>query len=336
MIEIVRDKSLKNLNTFGIEARSAIYAEFGSADDLREIFSYPEVVGKPWYVLSGGSNILLTGDFDGLLLHPVSGKTDVLERKGQDVILKADAGVEWEDFVAQCVAEGYWGVENLAGIPGFAGSAPIQNIGAYGREAKDVIESVEYYDSAAGQTVTLSAAECAFGYRDSIFKRELKGRAIILSVVFRLSLIANPMLDYGDLRTETERLGGATLENISRAVVAIRNRKLPDPKVIGNSGSFFKNPVVSAERAEELKRKFSDMPSYPAKDGVKLAAGWLIDRAGWKGYREGDAGVHERQALVLVNYGRANGCDILSLADKIRKDVAAKFGVDIEMEVNIL
>lgn len=336
MATIERDKELKPFNTFGISARAAGFAEFRDKSDLDRIFADRQWSGKPWYVVSGGSNVLLTGDYDGLILHPAARQVEEVGRDDASVTLRVEAGKDWDEFVAGCVESGFGGVENLSDIPGYVGACPVQNIGAYGAEAKDTIVGVEAYLTENGTVRTYTNAECRFGYRESIFKHELKGKAIILSVTFRLSLRPSFNLGYGDLLRETEALGGPSLSTVRQAVMAIRAAKLPDPKVLGNSGSFFKNPVVPAETAEALKAVYPELPVYPAAEGAKLAAGWLIDRAGLKGYRQGNAGVHEKQALVLVNYGGATGADILALADHVIGTVREKFGITLGMEVNVL
>ena len=336
MNRIERDKELKELNTFGIPARAAGYAEFRDKADLDSLFSDPQWHGKPWYILSGGSNVLLTGDYPGLILHPVANRIRETDRDEDSVTLNADAGVDWDHFVRYCVGKGYGGVENLSDIPGYVGACPVQNIGAYGVEVKDSIQEVEAYLVETGEIRRFSRDECRFGYRESVFKQEWKGKAVILSVTFRLSLYPEFRIGYGDLSREVEALGGTSLDNVRRAVLSIRAAKLPDPKLLGNSGSFFKNPVVDETRAAELKAGYPDMPTYPTAAGVKLAAGWLIDRAGLKGFRQGNAGVHEKQALVLVNYGGATGQDILRLADHVIATVEEKFGIRLGMEVNVL
>lgn len=335
-MNIQSGKALQELNTFHIAARAAGYAEFDNADDLKAILADPLWQGRPWYVVSGGSNILLTGDYDGLILHPTGQGIEEIARDDRSVTLRAQAGVNWDTFVAHCVERGFGGVENLSDIPGYVGACPVQNIGAYGVEVKDTIVEVEAYLVETGEIRCFSNAECRFGYRESVFKHEWKGRAIVISVTFQLSLQPVFNIGYGDLSRETAALGGPSLENIRRAVMAIRAAKLPDPNVLGNSGSFFKNPVVAEAQAEALRAKYPDMPAYPAPEGVKLAAGWLIDRAGLKGFRQGDAGVHEKQALVLVNYGGATGQDILALADHVIRTVEQRFGVRLSMEVNVL
>ncbi len=337
MIREFSDHPLRGLNSFHADETACRLIEFDSAGDLDTIFATGRRPGK-WYVLGGGNNILFTRRYDGVLLHPAIGGITVTDEDEATLTAEVGAAVEWDDLVAWSVGRGLWGAENLSLIPGTAGAAPVQNIGAYGAEAKDVISRVHWFDTERCEHRTLAADECRFAYRDSIFKHELRGRAVITSVEVRFGKTAAPNLGYGDLLRETEARGGATLANIREAVCAIRRSKLPDTAVLGNAGSFFKNPVVSRSEAERLKERYGDMPVYPTADPArcKLAAGWLIDRAGMKGYREGAAGVHERQALVLVNFGGATGEQIMALARKVQRTVADMFGVTIEPEVNIL
>ncbi len=336
MIDRYQNISLKEYNSFGVEASAAEMLCWKDEQELRAIFR-TELAGRPWYVLGGGNNILFTKDFEGVLLHSVARGIALTHDDAQRVTVRVEAGAEWDDVVAWCVERGLWGVENLSLIPGYAGAAPVQNIGAYGSEIKDVIETVEVLFADTLENRTFTREECRFGYRESIFKQELRGRAIITAVTLGLTREASPNLSYGHLEAEVTRLGGPTLENIRRAVTGIRQSKLPDPKVTGNAGSFFKNPVVAQAKIEELKAVHPDMPVYGAAPGYgKLAAGWLIDRAGWKGRSLGRAGVHADQALVLVNMGGATGAEILALAAAIRRDVEAKFGVALDMEVNVL
>lgn len=337
MIKEYHDIDLGAWNTFGISARCGRFVEYDSADDLQRIFGRHEIAAGRWAVLGGGSNILLTGDFDGTILHPAGRQIAVVSDDGTRVCVRADAGVVWDEMVAWYTDSGLWGAENLSYIPGSVGAAPVQNIGAYGVEAKDIIESVEMYDVRSGKMLTLAAGHCGFGYRDSVFKRELKGRVVITAVNFTLSRTPAPRLGYGDLQRHVEAAGDATLGNIRGAVTAIRRQKLPEPSEMGNAGSFFKNPVVCSQVADALRGEYPDMPLYPAPQPgcVKLAAGWLIDRCGWKGRTLGRAGVHARQALVLVNRGGATGEEVLELARRIREDVHGRFGVEIEMEVNV-
>lgn len=335
MIREFHHISLRTRNSFGVEQRAARLVEFENAEDLHTFFAGGEP--ERWMVLSGGNNVLFTCDYPGVLLTPVSQRIEVLSDERDTVRLHADAGVEWDDLVAWSVERGLWGLENLSLIPGKAGAAPVQNIGAYGCEAADAIERVHFYRVAADREEALDAAACGFGYRESIFKHELKGKVVITGIDLRLSRTPRPQLGYGDVEREVAARGEVTLRNIRDAICAIRRAKLPDPAVTGNAGSFFKNPVVTAETAERLCALYPDLPHFPAPDGrVKLAAGWLIDRAGLKGYRSGSVGVHERQALVLVNHGGATGGEVIALARYVQQTVREQFGVDIDTEVNIL
>ncbi len=336
MIQRYEQINLRDRNSFRVEQRAACLVEFETAEELRSLFA----AGVPdrWTVLAGGNNILFTRDYEGLLLTPVARGIERLEEDAASVLLRVEAGVEWDDLVARAVDEGLWGIENLSLIPGKAGAAPVQNIGAYGCEVKDVIERVHCFDTETLRERVLERDACAFGYRDSIFKRELKGRAIITAIEVRLSRRPQPKLGYGDVEREVAARGGATLHNIREAICAIRRAKLPDPAVTGNAGSFFKNPVVERATAERLLALHPDMPHYATADPgrVKLAAGWLIDRAGLKGYAEGRVGIHERQALVLVNRGGATGAEVIAFARRVQQRVAERFGVEIDTEVNIL
>lgn len=336
MIEILKNHPLRDLNSFHVEEQAECIIGFDQAEDLDTIFAEgqaPEV----WYVLGGGNNILFTKRFEGTLIKPKGQNILIKEDDDLGTLIEAEAGVDWDSLVEWCVERGLWGAENLSLIPGTVGAAPVQNIGAYGAEAKDVIERVHFFDVEQRKHLSLSNAECCFAYRDSIFKRELKGRAIITSVEMRLKKNAQPNLGYGDLAREVEARGGATLQNIRAAVCAIRESKLPDTSVLGNAGSFFKNPIVDTNIGEALRVQYENMPLYPVSDEkCKLAAGWLIDKAGLKGYRQGNVGVHERQALVLVNFGGATGAEVIALSDKVRECVTEKFGISIEPEVNIL
>lgn len=337
MIKEYIDYPLRELNSFHVEEQAARIIEFDSPNDLDKIFSAENRPPK-WYVLGGGNNILFTQRYDGVLIHPMGCGISIIDEDNDSITICAEAAVEWDDLVENCVERGLWGAENLSLIPGSVGASPVQNIGAYGAEAKDIIYRVHYFDTEECKHLTLSNAECRFAYRDSIFKQELKGRAIITSVEFKLSKHPAPNLGYGDLAAEVEARGGATLINIREAVCDIRRRKLPDTSKIGNAGSFFKNPVVDKSVADKLKASHEDMPIYPTADPdkCKLAAGWLIDRAGLKGARRGNVGVHERQALVLVNFGGATGADVINLAHEVQKTVYETFGIWIEAEVNIL
>lgn len=335
MIREFHQISLRTRNSFGVDQQAARLAEFETPEDLRTFFAAG--IPRRWLVLAGGNNILFTRDYDGVLLTPVARQITLLSDDGEEVRVRADAGVEWDDLVEWAVERGLWGIENLSLIPGKAGAAPVQNIGAYGCEAKDAIRRVEMYCVETGAMLRLDAAHCGFGYRESVFKHDLKGKVIITAVEIALSHAPRPRLGYGDVEREVEARGGVTLRNIREAICSIRRAKLPDPAVLGNAGSFFKNPVVGAAAAERLLAEYPDMPHYPAPEGrVKLAAGWLIDRAGMKGRREGAVGVHERQALVLVNHGGATGGEVIAFAHKVQAEVRRKFGIKIDTEVNIL
>ncbi len=337
MKRIYNNINLANRNSFGVVESAATLVEFDTVDDIREYFT----TEKPerWYVLGAGNNTLFTKFYDGALIVPKSGARTILSDDGERVDIRVEAAHDWDELVAWSVEQGLWGIENLSAIPSSVGAAPVQNIGAYGAEAKDAITVVEYFDTRTMEVVRLSNEECRFAYRESIFKQELKGVAVILAVEFRLSRTPRPNLGYGDVIKEVEARGGATLGNIRDAICAIRGSKLPDPKVLGNAGSFFKNPIVEREVAEALLECYADMPHYPVagdETKEKLAAGWLIDKSGLKGYRNGAVGVHERQALVLVNYGGATGGEVIALAEYVCGEVKRNFGVEISPEVNIL
>lgn len=290
-------------------------------------------------VFGGGSNILLTRDWPGvILLNEITGM-EVVEETDEHVVVRSGAGELWHQFVTYCVGQGWGGIENLSLIPGKVGAAPMQNIGAYGVEIKDVFDHLEALRLSDGAVVRFSAAECRFGYRESFFKREGKGQYIILNVAFKLAKHPQVHTHYGSIKHELEKRGitQPSIQDVSDAVISIRRSKLPDPLALGNAGSFFKNPVVSAELADRIKAEYPDMVSFPAGDGqVKLAAGWLIEKAGWKGFREANLGVHKDQALVLVNYGGSTGKAIYDLSTRVLESVKEKFGVELEREVNIV
>ena len=337
MIRCFENADLSGRNSFHVVQRATCLAEFDSPEELSHIFArYKDIPRHK--VLSGGNNILFTRDFDGLLITPCGQGISVVDSDKERVIVRVEAGVEWDDFVSWCVDHELWGAENLSLIPGKAGAAPVQNIGAYGVEVKDIIRSVEMYVIESDNFLTLAAEHCSFGYRDSVFKNLLADKIIITAVEFTLSRLPQPKLGYGDVIRETEARGGAALRNIRDAICSIRRSKLPDTAVLGNAGSFFKNPVVSSDEAEALLAEHPDMPLYPAADPQcrKLAAGWLIDKAGMKGFRQGRVGVHDRQALVLVNFGGATGSEVLELAHTVQQRVKSAFGIDIDTEVNIL
>ncbi len=336
MIRYYENIDISERNSFHVRQTAKHLVEFDRAEELPEIFA--KYKPESWYVLSGGNNILFTQDIEPLLITPCDNRIEVISEGSTTVRVKVGAGVEWDDLVAWSVERDLWGIENLSLIPGKAGAAPVQNIGAYGVEAKDTIKSVEMYFVEGGNFITLAAEHCAFGYRESVFKHSLKGRVVITAIEIELSKVANPRLGYGDVIREVEARGGATLANIRDAICSIRRSKLPDTAVLGNAGSFFKNPIVEQKVAERLLAEYPDMPHYPAAEEgkVKLAAGWLIDKSGMKGYKEGNVGVHERQALVLVNLGGATGGEVITFAHKVVATVKERFGIEISPEVNVL
>jgi UDP-N-acetylmuramate dehydrogenase len=334
-LDIRHGQSLRALNSFGIDAKAAAYLRVTGIDGLRAVRADPALAAMRRLVLGGGSNLLLTRDFDGLVLHMANLGIVVTGEDEDHVFVTAQAGENWHGFVQWTIEHGLPGLENLSLIPGSVGASPIQNIGAYGSELADCFHSLRAFDFDTGEILSLTKLDCAFGYRDSVFKHGLRDRAVIVEVTFALPKCWQPNLRYAELATEVASRGMAspTAKDISDAVIAIRTRKLPDPALIGNAGSFFKNPVVSVEKRSTLLAQHPALVSYPQADGsYKLAAGWLIDQCGWKGKSLGSAGVHEKQALVLVNRGGATGTDILQLAKAISEDVHARFGVLLEPE----
>ena len=333
MITEHRDFQLRPYNTFGIEARAAEFIDYTDACDLSDIFPLAGVAR--WLHIGGGSNLLFTRDYDGLVLHSSATGVEVVAEDDETVDVRACAGLGWDDFVSMCVGRGWTGAENLSLIPGEVGASAVQNIGAYGVEACDLIRCVETFDTENRCHRTFEASECGYSYRDSRFKHEKQ--YIVTHVTYRLSKRFKPDLSYGNLSSifvgQEDRLTPAALRE---AVIGIRRAKLPDPEVTGNAGSFFMNPVVSEDKYRQLLSVYPSMPAYKVAGGVKLPAGWLIDRCGWKGRSLGRAGVHPKQALVLVNLGGATAEDIMRLAATIEADVADKFGVAIKPEVNYI
>ena len=329
-------KNLKEYNTFGISVKAEMFAVFSSIEELKQILSFRNK--KKLLVLGGGSNLLLTKDFDGLVIKNEIKRFEVIEETASEVIVESGAGENWHEFVLNCIDKGFGGIENLSLIPGSVGASPMQNIGAYGVEIKDVFESLSAYHIASGEIHYFDKTKCEFGYRESIFKNKVKGEYIILTVTFRLT--KNPTINssYGAINEQLKVMGiqVPTIKELSAAVIAIRQSKLPDPKIIGNAGSFFKNPTVEIALLEQIQKNYPDIPNYPALNGRKLAAGWLIEKAGWKGRTFDNYGVHKLQALVLVNYGNCTGQEIFDLSSQIIQDVFDKFGVLLEREVNIL
>lgn len=336
---IYQNISLKPYNTFGLEAKAAQFVECNTVEEVQVLCITFNLSQREILVLGGGSNVLLTKDFEGMVVKMnLKGIAKVNETE-EHIFIKANSGENWHEFVLYCVEKGYGGVENLSLIPGCIGAAPMQNIGAYGVEVKDVIEEVQAVEISTGIKTSFSNAECKFGYRESIFKNEAKGKYIITSVTYKLSKKPQLNISYGAIKDVLQEKGIATpsLKDVSDAVIAIRSSKLPDPKVLGNSGSFFKNPEIEDSIYTQLKASYPTIPGYPtASNQVKVPAGWLIEQCGWKGKRVGNTGAHKDQALVLVNYGNATGDEIFGLALEIQKSVKDKFGIHIIPEVNII
>lgn len=334
-MKITQHAGLGGHNTMGIEAVADCLVEWSSPEELRAVL---EDLERPLLAIGQGSNLVFMDDFHGTVLVSAIRDIEVIGQDRDSVLVKVGSGYVWDDFVTYSVLNGWWGVENLAAIPGQVGASAVQNIGAYGQESSDCIDTVIAVSLEDGSMREFSKEECRYAYRQSIFKNGLKGRYAISHVIFRLSLKPAPKLSYGNLAQKVEALGGPTLKNISGAVRDIRAEKLPDPAVLGNAGSFFMNPVIPLPQYRDLLKSFPDMPSYPAADGgmVKVPAGWLIEHAGWKGRSMGPAAVYERQALVLVNKGGATGADILALANAITDSVKEKYGISLNPEANLI
>ena len=335
-MDIQQNISLKSYNTFSIDIKARRFVNITSLNELKNIIRSE----KLFFVLSGGSNLLLTKDIDKLVIHLNTKGIEVLQETNNDIFIKVQAGENWHEFVLWCIDHNYGGVENLSLIPGNVGTAPIQNIGAYGVELKDSMHNLEALEIDGLNAKTFTNKNCAFGYRNSIFKNELKGKYIITSVTFKLSKNTHKLnSSYGAIQSELDKsnIKNPTIKDISNAVITIRQSKLPDPKEIGNSGSFFKNPIISTTDFKSLQKTYPDAPHYiVSKNEIKVPAGWLVEQCGFKGKRFGDAGVHKKQALVLVNYGNATGEEILTLSKKIQNAVFKKFKIKLEAEVNII
>jgi UDP-N-acetylmuramate dehydrogenase len=327
--------SLKKHNTFGIDVTAKRFVSVNTIHELKEVLEEE----KDIFILSGGSNMLLTKDIEKLVVH-INLKGISMKQDWDTVDVTVSAGEDWHQFVLWCLNLNFGGLENLSLIPGNVGTSPIQNIGAYGVEVKDLITEVKGVDIATGELKTFSNEDCQFGYRNSIFKNELKGKIILTSVTFRLTTNQHKInTSYGAIEAElaAHNIKKPTIQQVAAAVIKIRQSKLPDPKQIGNSGSFFKNPVIAVSHFEKLKTEYPNIPSYPISDSeIKVPAGWLIEQAGFKGNRFGEYGVHEKQALVLVNYGNASGADIYALAQKIQQTISDQFGISLEIEVNVI
>ena len=330
--------SLLPYNTFGMDVKASRFVEYASVEELRGLWNAErEAVARALHI-GGGSNLLFASDYEGLILHSAIKGYTVVKETEEEVEVRVGAGEVWDDFVAYTVANGWYGAENLSLIPGEVGASAVQNIGAYGVEAKDLIVSVDTFGLETGEERRFMQEECRYAYRESIFKQELKGKYAVTFVTYRLKKHPVFHLEYGNIRAELEKQGcQVDLENVRRIIIAIRQAKLPDPKVLGNAGSFFMNPVVPKMQFEALLAQYPDMPHYPVDEAhVKIPAGWMIDRCGWKGKRVGHAGVHEKQALVLVNCGGATGKEVMHLAEEIVASVRERFGVTIRPEVNYI
>ena len=338
MIRLYTNFPLKKHNTFGTKATTKYYFEFTEPEDLPLFLS----TNKDWptlqiLILGEGSNLLFVDDFPGLIIQPNIPGIEIVHEDRNNIWLEVGAGVNWDQLVEFAVSHRWGGIENLSLIPGKVGAAAVQNIGAYGMEIQNRIESVTGFNLETQTAYTIEAVDCQYAYRDSIFKNQLKNRFVITSVVFKLDKFPEFLLNYGDLEAEVKLLGEINLRNIRQAVIGIRESKLPDPAITGNAGSFFKNPIMEVSQAEKLLANYPNMPHYTATKGkTKLAAGWLIEQCGWKGFRRGSVGVHEKQALVLVNFGDATGREIYELSEEIRQSVHEKFRIELEREVNVV
>jgi UDP-N-acetylmuramate dehydrogenase len=338
-MSVLENVSLRPYNTFGINATARYFASFSSTESLQAILEDPKWEDVPKIILGGGSNILLTRDYEGLVLKNEIKGIKVIKEDAEHVYVQAGAGENWHQFVLYCIEKNLAGLENLSLIPGNVGASPMQNIGAYGVEIKDVFYELDAWHVQDQKLVKFNKEACEFGYRESVFKRKYKDQFVILQVTYKLNKTPHFNTSYGAIEQEMERMGvkELSIRAISDAVIHIRSSKLPNPAEIGNAGSFFKNPEISKEKYEALKEAFPAIVAYPLPhEHYKLAAGWLIEQAGWKGYRDGDAGVHAKQALVLVNYGNAKGEQLVELSWKVIESVKEKFGVVLEREVNIV
>lgn len=341
MIGLLENISLKKYNSFGIDVSAAYFSNFSSVDEAKELLAFNKTRNEKQetLILGGGSNILFTKNFDGLVIKNEIAGIEKVKEDEDHIYVKAGAGVNWHSLVAHCIENNFAGIENLSLIPGNAGASPMQNIGAYGVEIKDVFHQLEALHIEDGNVVGFDLNDCEFGYRESVFKRKYRGQFVITSVTYRLNKKPRFNTSYGAIEQELEKMGvkDLSIRAISNAVINIRSSKLPNPAEIGNAGSFFKNPEIEKPLFEKLKTAHPNIVGYPLENGnIKLAAGWLIEQCGWKGYRKGDAGCHAKQALVLVNYGNAQGDEIFSLSNEIIESVKEKFGVRLEREVNII
>jgi UDP-N-acetylmuramate dehydrogenase len=337
MINVQENISLKKFNTFGLDVKASTMLEFTEETDIPTIVSLHDLKSKPFLILGGGSNVLFTADYQGLIIHPMNKGIVMVKEDADFVWLRSGAGEVWDDLVAYTVTKQYGGLENLSNIPGSVGAAPIQNIGAYGVEVGEVIEKVRFFNMEKNAFEEYTSDQCEFGYRTSVFKTRLKQKIIISSVCFKLRKKPIVNLSYSSLKNVFSNSKDPSIKKIREAIIKIRKQKLPDPKNIGNAGSFFKNPVIPLETFKKISKSYACLTSYPVDDThVKLPAAWLIEQSGWKGKQFGNAGVHDQQALVLVNRGNASGKEILTLANQIMDSVYNKFGIHLEMEVNVI
>ena len=337
-MNIYKDYSLKSRHTFGMDVKTALFIEYATKEELKELLLNQQLEEGRWLHIGGGSNLLFMGDYPGTILHSSIKGYEVLSEDAEEVIVRVGAGEVWDDFVAYTVAQGWYGAENLSWIPGEVGASAVQNIGAYGVEAKDLIVNVETIEVATGKERVFSNAECGYAYRESIFKLSLKGQYIVTHVSYRLKKTPCYHLDYGNVRAELAKANfDLALANVRQVIINIRQAKLPDPNVQGNAGSFFMNPIVQRTHFEALLKYYPQMPHYEVDaDRVKIPAAWMIDQCGWKGKRLGNAGVHDKQALVLVNCGEATGTEVVRLSEEIQQSVFNKFGIQIYPEVNFI
>ncbi len=334
---IYENISLRKYNTFGLNIKADRLITFKMEENAIRFFEQQKESDGKFLIVGGGSNILFTSDFHGTIIHPDLDRINMEEKKSDYVIVSSGAGVVWDVLVELTVNHGFGGLENLSLIPGLVGATPVQNIGAYGAEVRETIEKVRAVSMTDGSVREFTNKECRFGYRDSIFKGELRGKYLITKVYYKLSTRPKLSLEYGSLKDEVNKLGSTSLLNVRQIVINTRQKKLPDPLQIGNAGSFFKNPVVTDKVAEELKSKNPGLPVFKDRTGcIKLAAGWLIEQCGWKGKRIGEAGVHDKQALILVNHGNATGKELFKLSEQIRESVLNKFGISLEREVEVV
>lgn len=334
----IKNHPLLSHHTFGMDVKASLFVEYTSVTELKSILSDKNLMTGNWLHIGGGSNLLFKGDYAGTILHSAIRGYEVVAENEQEIEVRVGAGEVWDDFVAYTVENGWYGAENLSWIPGEVGASAVQNIGAYGAEAKDLIVKVETVEVETCRERTFAKEECCYAYRESIFKKELKGKYIVTYVTYRLSKQPVFNLEYGNICGELEKRDcTVTLENVRKVIIAVRETKLPDPKVQGNAGSFFMNPMIPREQFEALQQQYPDIPHYEVDGGrVKIPAAWMIDRCGWKGKQLGRAGVHSKQALVLVNCGGATGDEVISLAGQIQESVFQKFGIAISPEVNFI